>query len=478
MDTLLNFKFSAFLRSINKHWLQIGIVIAVLMTSMLISFWGSQSVFLVLLFLLGGLAFTLVLLRQPNLGFILVIAGGMLVPFRGPSGLNAATVMIALMLGLWLLDMFIVQRNVKFIHSPIMLPAIVFLVISLLSFLLGQVPWFVFARQAPLNAQVGGLSIFIFSIGGMFLSANLIKDIRWLKIIVWTFIGLATPYILSSALNLNAISRLYHSGFTAQSMFWTWLVALACGQIVFNNTLSKRVRWFLIALMVITFYVAIFQSYEWKSGWVPSALVVAILLGLRYRKLVVLMIPFVAIAAVFIAMDLIGAEDYSWGTRVDAWRIVLEIGRVSPLLGMGFANYYWYTPLFPIRGWRVSFNSHSQFVDLIAEVGYIGLLAFLWLFFEMGRLSWRVSQRLPDGFARGYSYGVFAGICASFVAAFLGDWVLPFVYNIGLTGFRASILLWIFVGGVMALEKMYLQDMPQQGNEVAISNQSFGDGIE
>ncbi len=336
MDTLLNFKFSSFLRSANRHWLQIGIVIAVLLTSMVISFWGSQPVFLVLLFLLGGLALVLVLIRQPNLGFILVIAGGMLVPFRGPSGLNAATVMVALMLGLWLLDMFIVQRNVKFIRSPVMLPAIVFLVISLLAFLLGQIPWFVFARQAPLNAQVGGLSIFIFSIGGMFLSAHLIKDIRWLKIIVWTFIGLATPYILSSALNLNSIARLYHSGFTAQSMFWTWLVALACGQIIFNNTLSKRVRWFLIALMIITFYVAVFQSYEWKSGWVPPALVVAILIGLRYRKLVVFMIPFIAIAAIFVAMDLIGAEDYSWGTRVDAWRIVLEIGRVSPLLGMGF----------------------------------------------------------------------------------------------------------------------------------------------
>jgi hypothetical protein len=43
------------------------------------------------------------------------------------------------------------------------------------------------------------------------------------------------------------------------------------------------------------------------------------------------------------------------------------------------------------------------------------------------------------------------------VAAFLVDWVLPFVYNIGLTGFRASVLPWIFIGGLIAIEQMELQ---------------------
>jgi hypothetical protein len=320
----------------------------------------------------------------------------------------------------------------------------------------------VFARQAPLNAQIGGFSIFIFSIGGLLLSANLIKDIRWLKIIVWTFIGLSSFYIISRTLHLDIISGLYHHAFTAQSMFWTWLVALVSGQVIFNSTLTRRVRWMLITLLVLTFYVAVFQAYDWKSGWFPPAITVAVLLAIRYRKLVVFVIPFVLIAALYVAIDLIGAEDYSWGTRVDAWRIVLEIGRVSPLLGMGFANYYWYTPLFPIRGWRVSFNSHSQFVDLIAEIGYIGLFVFFWLFFEHGRLAWNLGKKLQDGFALGYVYGVLAGICASIIAAFLGDWVLPFVYNVGLSGFRASILPWIFMGGLVSIEQMYLHNSLNQ----------------
>lgn len=36
----------------------------------------------------------------------------------------------------------------------------------------------------------------------------------------------------------------------------------------------------------------------------------------------------------------------------------------------------------------------------------------------------------------------------------LGDWVLPFVYNVTFNGLRASVLGWIFLGGLVALERM------------------------
>lgn len=464
MEFVINFKFLSITKKIliSKQWLQFGIITAVILASMIMSFWGSTVTLVLVLALFGGTAVTLALLRQPNLGFILVILGGMFVPFTGPSGLNAVAVMIAVMLGLWILEMFIVRRNFQFIRSPTMLPVIVFLIISILAFFVGQIPWFVFARQAPLDAQVGGFAIFIFSIGGMLLSAHLIRDVRWLKIIVWVFLGLSGLLVISRAVNLAVIVRLFHFGYVAQSMAWTWLIALALSQFIYNNRLTRRIRVILIALVALALYVALVQGYDWKSGWVPPLVAVIVLFGLRYRKFVIFAIPFIVLAFLYITADLIGAEDYSWGTRVDAWRIILEISRVSPLLGMGFANYYWYTPLFPIRGWRVSFNSHSQFVDLIAQTGYFGLLSFLWIFWEVGRLSWNLTKRLPNGFARAYAYGVLAGIIATLIAALLGDWVLPFVYNVGLTGFRASILPWIFIGGVISLEQMLLLD-PEGG---------------
>lgn len=469
MDFIINLKFFSLQRTItiSRQWVQFAIIASVILASTIIAFWGNSVTFLIFLSLLGGTAVTLALLRQPNLGFIFILLGGMFVQVTGPGNLSAATVMVAIMLGLWIMDMLVVQKKVAFIRSAIMVPILTFLVITILAFFVGQIPWFIFARQAPLAAQMGGFAVFTFSIGGMLLAAHLIKDVRWLKIITWTFIGLSAGYILGRAFQIPALLHSYHAGFVAQSMFWTWLAAMLIGQLLYNNTMTLRTKVMLFVLLGLTFYVSIGQGYDWKSGWVPPTVAVVALLGIRYRRLVVFVIPLLAMAAIYVALDLIADDGYSWGTRVDAWRIILEISRVSPLLGMGFANYYWYTPLFPIRGWYVNFNSHSQFVDLIAQTGYLGLCAFIWLFFELGRLIWTVAGKLPNGFARGYAYGVLSGIIATAMAAIMGDWVLPFVYNVGLSGFRSSILPWIFIGGVIALQQMLRDPSSDPGSKIS-----------
>jgi hypothetical protein len=40
------------------------------------------------------------------------------------------------------------------------------------------------------------------------------------------------------------------------------------------------------------------------------------------------------------------------------------------------------------------------------------------------------------------------------VLMIFADWILPFVYNIGFLGFQASVLVWLFLGGLVALEQM------------------------
>ncbi len=59
---------------------------------------------------------------------------------------------------------------------------------------------------------------------------------------------------------------------------------------------------------------------------------------------------------------------------------------------------------------------------------------------------------VKHGFARGYVYSVLGGLVGTLTAAMLVDWLLPFVYNIGLNGFRGSIFAWIFMGGLIAID--------------------------
>jgi hypothetical protein len=102
------------------------------------------------------------------------------------------------------------------------------------------------------------------------------------------------------------------------------------------------------------------------------------------------------------------------------------------------------------------FNSHNNYVDILAQTGVVGLVCFVWFIWEAGRLNWRLRERVPDGFARAYVLGAWGGLVGTVVAGMLGDWVLPFFYNIGLNGFRSSMLAWLFLGGLVSLEQMRL----------------------
>ncbi|MCI0553433.1 MAG: O-antigen ligase family protein [Anaerolineae bacterium] len=444
--------------STDRQWIQFAIVAVVVLTSTIVSYWGSLQIFVLLLALLGGTATLMLLLRQLNVGFIFLLLASIFIPFSGPGGVNAAILMVGLILALWLLDMLVVQRFFHFIKSRTLLPATAFIVVSVVAFAMGQVPWFRFANQAPLDAQIGGFAVFILSFGLMIATPHLIRNVKWLQTIVWMFLVLGVLLVIGRTFSLP-FTGLYQQGFTAQSMLWTWLVALLFSQLVFNTKLRWSIRCLLLLLLVMTFYVVMVRQNAWKSGWVPAVLVVIVLVGVRFPKLARFAIPFVLIAAIYAAQDLISTDQYSWDTRLEAWLIVLDISRVSPIIGLGFANYYWYAPLFPIRGYYTQFNSHSQYVDIIAQTGILGLFCYLWLLFEVGRLAWRLAHQLPEGFARAYVYGIFAGVIGSLLSGYLADWLLPFVYNIGLNGFRASFLPWLFFGGLISIERIYLASL-------------------
>jgi O-antigen ligase len=198
--------------------------------------------------------------------------------------------------------------------------------------------------------------------------------------------------------------------------------------------------------------------------------VIGAIIGFYYWRIAIIIAPLVVVPLSSAAAYVLATDSYSWGTRVDAWLIVVEIAKANPIFGLGFGNYRWFAPLFPIRGWAVQFNSHSQYIDIYAQAGIIGLICFLWFFGALVVLGWRLRNRVPAGFPRAYVYGALGGWVGTIVAGSLGDWVIPFFYNIGYRGFRASVLGWLFLGGLVALERLYLS--PQK--QIAPENVDFG----
>jgi O-antigen ligase len=240
------------------------------------------------------------------------------------------------------------------------------------------------------------------------------------------------------------------------SLFYVWLIAIAFSQVLINQKLSKYARIALIGLLLITFYVTFYKQFGWKSGWIPPLAALGTIIILRYPKLGIIL----AVLAVIIFRDapsqIISTDEYSYTTRLVAWEIIWkEIIKVNPFLGLGPANYYYYTPLYPILGFSVEFNSHNNYVDLIAQIGLLGLASFAWFAVELGILGGKLLKKIPNGFSQAYVYAVLGGLVGTLVAGMLGDWIIPFVYNIGLRGFRASVIGWLFMGGLVVIEQVY-----------------------
>jgi hypothetical protein len=439
-----------------QPWLRQLLIIGQLLFIAALAFRASQRQLTLILYLLLGIGLVLTFLRWPSLRLIVTSVAGMVVPFTGPSGLNVTVILVAFLLCLWLLGMMVHQHQIGLVSSRAVWPLLAFLVIAFISFGVGQLNWLSFALHAPLGAQIGGLLIVVLSVGAFLLVANHVQDLGLLSRMTWAFLAFATLSIMGRSvlpvLGLSTMEFFQPMG----SLFYIWLVAMAFSQSAYNQDLRLGWRLALGGLVLVAFYVLFFLKFADKSGWIPSLVCIVAIVGSRSWRAGLVLLPVVAITALYLTTGVVSSEEYSFSTRFEAWSIMAQIIKVNPVLGLGFANYYWYTPLFPIRGYAVSFNSHNNYVDIVAETGFVGLVCLLLFFWQVGGLAWRLREQAPAGFAQAYAYGALGGLAGMVVAGMMGDWVLPFFYNIGLTGFRSSVLGWLFLGGLVSVEQMVI----------------------
>ena len=418
---------------------------------------GSTSIWLVGVAAVGGLV---ALLRWPPLGLVVLVVGSLAAPLAIDTGtktdLNFPLLFVPFLMVVWLLNLIRLGRTGTF-SSRTVPPLLAFVATAVLSFAVANQPWVFIAPGAPLRAQLGGLSVFVLSAGAFLLATDYLRDLRWLQVLTAVFLAVGALHLadcLVPGLDLPAGLQL-QTGATG-SLFWTWLVAMAFSQGVLNRRLHVVCRLILGAMVVAALYIGLMTARAWLSGWAPPLVAILATLWAAAPRLalpVTVLGGFGAAAQLPTVVDFVldPSNRYSLMTRVEAWRVLAKVIATSPALGLGPANYYHATPLFPILGWYVRFSSHNTYVDIIAQTGLIGFGCFAWFVWEVGRLGFSLRTRVPRGFARAYANGAIGGLAGTLAAGMLGDWVLPFVYNVTLDGFRASVLGWLFLGGMVAL---------------------------
>ncbi|MBN1875884.1 MAG: O-antigen ligase family protein [Anaerolineae bacterium] len=456
-------------RPIPRRYLSAMMVLGVLLAS---SFLGQRASMRWLLLLAVSFGMV-VLLRVPQLGLLAVIIAALNVGVEISTGteikLNFATLLVPALFVLWLLK-GLRARELHWAASAANRPFILFLLASLLSFLIGNATW---PPAVPRSddfwlVQLAQCAIFVIAALAFWLVANVHELETWLPRLTWTFLyvggGLASVWMaFGSSRWLSTITT-----FTFQrAPFWILLTALAGGQLLFNAELGRVRQVYLLVVMIAVLIYAFVRVDDRTSNWVGVSAVAGVLVWLRLPHL---RRTIIILGGLLLVLGLVSGTLYEFAGGSEKWdesgasRLVL-IERVvsvtlrNPITGLGPASYRNYAGMSPLIYQRAlwfhpKINSHNNYIDLFAHVGLLGLGLFLWFAVELFLLGLRLNERYQTGFIGGYVGGMTAAWVGSLVIMMLADWMLPFVYNIGYPGFQASLLVWLFLGGLVAIENM------------------------
>jgi len=418
-----------------------------------------------------AVAVSLALLRRPWLGLPALIVLALAVHVSIGTGtevqLNLAALAVPALFGLWLLGAAL-RGHIAMPPSPVNPPLFLFLLAGLLSLGIGIGTWDPLIPRRPsfIVVQLAQWAIFAFSAIAFWLTAILVRDARWLQRMVVTFVLIGGLLALLRVFPpLQPVFSQVTTGAVDRAPFWLLLSALSGGQLLFNRRLRLWQSGFLTATLVLSLYYAFFLEREGASTWGGVAVALIVLVWLRFRRLRTPMVATILALGVLgllfpVLWDFAGGDEewvISGGSRYTLIERVVTVTMRNPITGLGPAAYRLYANAEPLLYGRAFWvapevNSHNNYVDLFAHGGLVGLALFGWFAVEYALLGVRLLRRYRDGFAGAYVASMLAAGAASLVIMLLADWMLPFVYNIGFNGFQASVLVWLFLGGLVALD--------------------------
>lgn len=174
-------------------------------------------------------------------------------------------------------------------------------------------------------------------------------------------------------------------------------------------------RAFMVALAGAVSVIFIFTFS--RGAWIAFACAMAVLGLLRYRKLmgfmpVIVLGFFLTVPAVKDRIINIFDAGYTrgrsgWQWRLDTWNDISAMVAEKPLLGHGLSAV--------LVGHGI--QTHNDYLRLAAEVGILGLLAYLYLFFMMIRQTWKDYHSVHSNLAKSFQVGLLATAVALLIRA-------------------------------------------------------------
>jgi putative inorganic carbon (HCO3(-)) transporter len=174
-----------------------------------------------------------------------------------------------------------------------------------------------------------------------------------------------------------------------------WL-AFGAAFVAVNVSQSRKGTAVFLALILLALVIGIFGGF--RADLVPAPLPAGIAQRLTS------FLPFVGAGDVR-SIEVTDAN-YASLERLAFWRTALDMWRDHPWLGIGFGNYPIAFARYSLPKWRMALgHAHNYYLNIAAETGLIGLLAYLTLW---GAAIWqaaRAMRRSRDLYAKALALG-------------------------------------------------------------------------
>ena len=338
-------------------------------------------------------------------------------------------------------------------ESPVNRPLLLMIPVALISLLwsLGGVDPNVPAQNVKLAVSAGQVLLLAWPVGLYFVAANTIRGIGTMQTIVKMVVVMAIPSVALPF--VPAAWRTY--------LIWSVYFALVASPLCFAASFDtrsplKKIGYWMLAASPLVYGVVIGKAFLYATTSI-ALLVVARLKG---RKALLAAVPiglglYVLAAAAtgsFVPWPLqelldIEQKQQSWGGRAGRLALAsdtLAIWARHPIFGVGPGNSWPY-----MHRYSVIDTPHNQYLNLLLELGIVGLGCFLWFIAGALKLGFDALRNMPDGFSRTLVVGWFGLFCGMVVSALTGDFVFHSIRNGGLEMFSGYYLQWIFLGMVV-----------------------------
>lgn len=441
-------------------WLQFGrfyrplIIAGVILADLILGYLALRIRPDYLLAAMAAVPLLLIALRWPESGVLGLLLTAAFVRVTLPTGTQsrivASMVLTALLVGLWLVRTLMEKRPLLK-PSPVNRPLIAVMAVSVVSYvwcLIFRDPLVIPWRTWPV-VQIAALAVMLLLPGALILTSNTISGLRWMRVLYWATVGVGALVLLLKFARMDV--WFINTG----GLFSLWFVSLVYGQVLFNRELSTPMRLSLAGLLVVWMYDRFILNTHWLVGWVPPFLAIGVLTFLKSRKgFVVMLFIMAALLAFewrgFIQQVIAGEAAESGVTRLAAWAVNWRVTGRHILFGTGPAGYaVYYVSYFP----NEAMATHSNYIDILSQLGVVGLGMYLWLLgtlVAVGLRAWR-QERQGGGFAAGLAAGTLGGCAGVILAMALGDWLIPFVYTQTIAGFDYAVYAWLWMGVMVSL---------------------------